>query len=152
MLFRSDSPATGEVVGHGPLPGPIVRDILGHSRGRRWWRRLFTHPGQGGLVGGDPTRRLFDGFLATLITWRDRGWCREAFCGAPIRHLDHVKGNRAGGPTSFGNGRGSCVRHNQNKELPGWAHDVVHDGLGDEPHTVRTTTPTGHTYTSRAGP
>jgi hypothetical protein len=29
---------------------------------------------------------------------------------------------------------------------------VTTDGLGDQPHTVRTTTPTGHTYTSRAGP
>ncbi|WP_051085788.1 DUF222 domain-containing protein [Actinomycetospora chiangmaiensis] len=144
--------AAGELVGHGPVPGGIARDILATSNGRRWWRRLFAHPGHGTLVGGDPRRRLFDGFLAKLITWRDHGWCREAFCTAPIRHLDHIKGAKAGGPTSFGNGRGNCERHNQNNELPGWHHRVVHDGLGEQPHTVETTTPTGHTYTSRAGP
>ena len=38
------------------------------------------------------------------------------------------------------------------KELPGWHHETVHDGHGAHPHTVATTTPTGHTYTSRAGP
>ncbi|GLZ51225.1 hypothetical protein Acsp07_08420 [Actinomycetospora sp. NBRC 106378] len=151
-LTDPDSPKTGELVGHGPLPGGIVVELLRRTGGKRWWRRLFAHPVHGGLVGGDPQRRLFDGFLATLITWRDRAWCREAFCGAPIRHLDHITGKRAGGPTSFGNGRGNCVRHNEDKELPGWHHEVLHDGLGDQPHTVQTTTPTGHTYTSRAGP
>ncbi|NYD36480.1 HNH endonuclease [Actinomycetospora corticicola] len=143
---------TGELIGHGPLPAGIVRDILSSSKGRRWWRRLFTHPAHGTLIGGETQRRLFDGFLTKLITWRDHGWCREAFCTAPIRHIDHITGSKAGGPTSFGNGRGGCVRHNQDKELPGWRHRVVHDGLGDQPHTVQTTTPTGHTYTSRAGP
>ncbi|WP_433800334.1 DUF222 domain-containing protein [Actinomycetospora sp. CA-084318] len=151
-LTDLESPKTAELVGHGPLPGGIVVELLRRTGGRRWWRRLFAHPTHGGLVGGDPTRRLFDGFLAKLITWRDHGWCREAFCDAPIRHLDHIRGSKAGGPTSFRNGRGNCVRHNEDKELPGWRHDVVHDGTGDRPHTVRTTTPTGHTYTSRAGP
>ncbi|WP_245561575.1 DUF222 domain-containing protein [Actinomycetospora chiangmaiensis] len=151
-LTDPQSPTTGELVGHGPLPGPIAREILATSKGRRWWRRLFAHPDHGTLVGGDPQRRLFDGFLATLIRWRDHGWCREPFCTAPGRHLDHIIGKQAGGPTSFGNGRGTCARHNQNKELPGWRHRIVHDGHGNQPHTVVTTTPTGHTYTSRAGP
>ena len=43
-------------------------------------------------------------------------------------------------------------RGNYVREMPGWKVETVHDGLGDQPHTVRTTTPTGHTYTSRAGP
>ena len=38
------------------------------------------------------------------------------------------------------------------REMPGWRVELVHDGLGRHPHTVRTTTPTGHTYVSRAGP
>ena len=151
-LTDPDSTAPGELVGHGPLPAGIVTDLLRHTGGHRWWRRLFAHPAHGGLVGGDPQRRLFDGFLAKLITWRDHGWCREPFCDAPIRHLDHIKGRKAGGPTSFGNGRGGCVRHNEDKELPGWRHELLHDGHGDQPHSVQTTTPTGHTYTSRAGP
>lgn len=44
------------------------------------------------------------------------------------------------------------MRSNQVREMPGWAARLLHDGTGDQPHTVTTTTPTGHTYTSRAGP
>jgi hypothetical protein len=44
------------------------------------------------------------------------------------------------------------VRGNQVKEMPGWAYETTADGLGDTAHTVRTTTPTGHRYDSRAGP
>ena len=44
------------------------------------------------------------------------------------------------------------MRTNQTREMPGWAVRLVHDGSGEHPHTVTTITPTGHTYTSRAGP
>jgi len=140
-----------EILGHGPLPAPLAKQILAESRGRRWWRRLFTAP-HGGIVGGDPTRRCFDGTLATLIGYRDGGRCREPFCDAPARHTDHIIARRHGGPTTFVNGRATCVRSNQVREMPGWAARLLHDGTGDQPHTVTTTTPTGHTYTSRAGP
>jgi hypothetical protein len=143
--------AAAEVTGHGPIPAPIAHDILDNTRGRRWWRRLFTTPA-GGLVGADPRRRCFDGVLAHLIRVRDGGRCRDPFCDAPIRHLDHIHPYRAGGPTSLGNGRGVCVRGNHVRELPGWRVELVHDGRGRHPHTVRTTTPTGHSYVSRAGP
>ena len=151
-LADPDSPATGELVGHGPLPAGIVRDLLRSTAGKRWWRRLFAHPETGTLVGGESRARRFDGFLAALIDLRDGGRCRDPFCDAPIRHHDHIRQSRAGGPTSFTNGRGVCARGNFVREMPGWAVETVHDGLGDQPHTVRTTTPTGHTYTSRAGP
>jgi hypothetical protein len=140
------------VIGHGPLPGGIVRDVLANTAGQRWWRRLFTHPGHRTLVGGDPQKRLFDGVLAKLIELRDHGRCRDPYCDAPIRHHDHITQSRAGGPASFTNGRGVCARGNFVRELPGWQVHLVHDGLGPHPHTVQTTTPTGHTYTSRAGP
>jgi hypothetical protein len=103
-------------------------------------------------VGCDPRRRRFDGVLAHLITIRDGGRCRDPFCDAPIRHIDHIDRRRAGGTTSFTNGRGTCARGNYVREMPGWHVELVHDGLGPQPHTVRTTTPTGHTYTSTAGP
>ena len=141
-----------EVVGHGPIPAGIARDLLHSSQGRRWWRRLFTLPDGGPLVGGDPRRRCFDGFLARLIGIRDGGRCRDPYCDAPIRHIDHIHPHRAGGPTTLANGRGVCARGNYVREMPGWRVDVVHDGLGRHPHTVRITTPTGHTYTSTAGP
>ena len=152
LLIDPDSPATGDLVGHGPVPGGIVRDLLASTGGKRWWRQLFSHPRHGTLVGGDPTRRLFDGFLAQLIDLRDGGRCRDPYCDAPIRHRDHIIQSRAGGPTSFTNGRGVCARGNFVREMPGWQVHTVHDGLSDQPHTVETTTPTGHTYTSRAGP
>jgi hypothetical protein len=148
----TDPDVPGELVGHGPLPGGIVGDLLRSTRGKRWWRRLFSHPAHGTLIGGDPRRRLFDGFLAHLIDLRDGGRCRDAFCDAPIRHHDHIRASRAGGPTSLANGRGVCARGNYTREMPGWDVHTLADGLGDTPHTVRTTTPTGHTYTSRAGP
>jgi hypothetical protein len=47
------------------------------------------------------------------------------------------------------------VRCNLVKEEPGWLSEVLHDGLGltdARPHTVRTTTPTGHRYGSTAPP
>ena len=147
-------PATGgaaDITGLGPIPAPIAHDILDNTQGRRWWRRLFTTP-TGGLVGADPRRRCFDGVLAHLVRVRDGGRCRDPFCDAPIRHLDHIRPYRAGGPTSLGNGRGVCVRGNHVRELPGWRVELVHDGRGRHPHTVRTTTPTGHFYVSRAGP
>jgi HNH endonuclease len=90
--------------------------------------------------------------LAALIGLRDGGPCREPFCDAPARQVDHIHPYRAGGPTTFTNGRATCVRSNQMRETPGWHARLVHDGLGEHPHTVDTTTPTGHTYTSRAGP
>jgi hypothetical protein len=145
------SAPVAEVLGYGPLPVPLAREILAESQGRRWWRRLFTAP-HGGIIGGDPTRRCFDGTLATLIGYRDGGRCREPFCDAPARHTDHIVAHRAGGPTTFTNGRATCVRSNQAREMPGWQVRLAHDGHGDHPHTVITVTPTGHTYTSRAGP
>ena len=148
----SDTAASGELVGYGPLPADIVHEILNTTGGKKWWRRLFAHPKSGCIVGGESRQRFFDGLLAKLIDLRDHGRCREPYCGAPSRHHDHVQPARDDGPTSFGGGRATCVRSNQVKEMPGWRHDVIHDGLGDQPHTVQTTTPTGHTYTSRAGP
>src|SRR5690349_12499760 len=139
--------AAAEVTGHGPIPAPIAHDILATTRGHRWWRRLFTTP-TGGLVGADPRRRCVDGVRAHLIRVRDGGRCRDPFCDAPIRHLDHIHPYRAGGSTSLANGRGVCARGNYVREMPGWRVELVRR----HPHTVRTTTPTGHTYISRAGP
>ena len=48
------------LAGVGPVPGPLAREIVLNSQGRRWWRRLFTQPaGEGGsvVIGGDPQRR-----------------------------------------------------------------------------------------------
>jgi hypothetical protein len=151
-LLDPESARCAEVTGFGPVPSGIVRDLLADTAGQAWWRRLFAMPEGGPLVGGDAKRRRFDGWLAKLIRMRDGGTCRDPFCDAEIRHIDHIVQRRHGGPTSYANGRGVCARGNFVREMPGWSVEVVHDGLGAEPHTVRITTPTGHTYTSRAGP
>jgi Domain of unknown function (DUF222) len=82
-----------EVAGFGPIPAGLADQIIGRTSGSRWWRRLFTAPTRDGrgsiIVGGDPAARRFTGWLAKLITLRDR-WCREPFCTAPIRHVDHI--------------------------------------------------------------
>ena len=147
LRCRTDRGAAAEITGYGPIPATIARDVLAGTEGRRWWRRLFASP-TGDLVGGDPRRRCFDGVLAHLVRVRDGGRCRDPFCDAPIRHLDHIHPHRAGGPTSLANGRGVCARGNYVREMPGWRVELVRR----HPHTVRTTTPTGHAYVSRAGP
>lgn len=116
----------------------------------------------------DSHRRPFDGQLRAFVVLRDQGTCRTPWCDAPIRHVDHITGAAAGGPTSADNGQGLCERCNYVKELPGWHTDTLpaadpldHDpnprsgsrsGSRSRPHTVRTTTPTGHTYHSTAPP
>lgn len=149
-LLDPDHPGTADITGYGPVPARVAADILAATGGRRWWRRLFTASDTGLLIGGDSRRRLFDGFLARLINLRDGGRCRDPFCDAPIRHTDHVEPFRHGGPTSYTNGRGVCARGNYVREMPGWHVELIADGLGDEPHTVRVTTPTGHSYTDSA--
>jgi Domain of unknown function (DUF222) len=147
-LTHPDQTHTATLHGAGPLPADLARHILTTSRGRKWWRRLFTTP-TGHLAGGDPTRRRFDGWLGRLLTLRDHT-CRDPYCDAPIRHLDHITRHADGGPTTLPNGRGTCARGNYTRELPGWHVTLLHDGTTHHPHTIEVTTPTGHRYQSRA--
>jgi hypothetical protein len=145
----NQTPAT--IPGNGVIPAELARQIIRHSKGRRWWRRLFTAPAggvdsaSGPIIGGDPFRRRFDGWLAQLITLRDQT-CRDPYCDAAIRHLDHIHG----GPTNLANGRGVCERGNYIREMPGWHIRLLDDGLHGRPHSITITTPTGHRYTSTA--
>jgi hypothetical protein len=141
-----------QLLGFGPLPGPLAREVVLNSKGRKWWRRLFTQPAGGSgmaVLGGDPHRRRFDGWLAQLIELRDQT-CRDPYCEAPIRHTDHVVPFRSDGPTTLANGRGVCARGNYVREMPGWNVEVIRSGLIGRPHAIQITTPTGHRYTSEA--
>ena len=150
-LLDPDLAEPAEMLGFGPIPAGLADEIIGCTGGRRWWRRLFTAPARDGngsmIVGGDPAARRFTGWLAKLLALRDR-CCREPFCTAPIRHLDHIVPARDGGPTSFENGRGVCEHHNYLREMPGWRIQRVSEP--GERHTTITTTRTGHHYLSRA--
>jgi hypothetical protein len=134
------------------LPTELARQLLATSRGRIWWRRLFTRRAglsETAIVGGDPQRRRFDGWLAQLIALRDQT-CRDPHCDAPIRHTDHIVPVRDGGTTTLTNGRGVCERGNYVREMPGWRVDLIEPGLTGRPHVVLITTPTGHRYSSEA--
>jgi hypothetical protein len=71
---------------------------------------------------------------------------------APPRYatLNHITPYRDGGETTVDNGRGVCERHNHIRELPGWKVETLQFGSGGHPSVIATTTPTGHTYLSRA--
>lgn len=141
-----DRPA--ELRDYGPIPAPLARRLLHDTRGSLFLRRLFTAPG-GQIIGADDRRRRFPGALARLIAHRDQR-CRDPFCDAPIRHLDHITRHTDGGPTNYSNGRGVCARGNYTREMPGWHLKLLDDGLRGQPHAVAVTTPTGHVYTSQA--
>lgn len=148
-LLDANNQTPAELNGYGPLPADLARDLLATSKGKLWWRRLYAAPVGGPLVGGDPHRRHFDGHLKKLIRWRDGG-CRDPFCDAPIRHLDHIQRYTDGGLTIYPNGRGACERGNYAREMPGWTIETVSSGLDGQHHTIKITTPTGHSYLSRA--
>ena len=111
-------------------------------------RRLYLDPVSGELVAMESTARAFPAGLARLIRTRDQS-CRTPWCDAPIRHIDHIQPHADGGPTSYTNGQGLCEACNQAKEAPGWTATPAARNPGTR-HTVRITTPTGHSYTSTA--
>jgi len=127
-----------------------------------WIRRLYTAPGTGELIGMDSRARLFPAGLRRFIEARDNT-CRTPYCGAPIRHLDHIVPWHRGGETTAVNGAGLCEACNHNKETPGWtarpvgraepANRVEPDARPpDGRHALELTTPSGHVYLSFAPP
>jgi hypothetical protein len=110
-----------------------------------WLRRLYASPTTGELVAMDSRARVFPAGLARFVRLRDQV-CRNPWCDAPIRHIDHVQSYASGGPTSAMNGEGLCEACNYAKDAPRWR---ARSGPGG---TVTTTTPTGHTFTTRPPP
>ncbi len=134
--------------GFGPAPAELVRRLMlaSDAAAQVWLRRVYADPTTGELAAIDARRRRFDGPLRRLLVARDQ-WCRTPWCGAPIRHADHVDPAHGGGPTELGNGQGLCEACNQAKEAPGWsARTRAHPRSTD----IETTTPTRHRYRSRA--
>lgn len=126
--------------GYGPLPAALARRLV-RGAGKVFIRRLFTAPGDGEVVGMESRRRPFPAGLRRMLVVRDQV-CRTPWCGAPIRHLDHVLPAAAGGPTSIGNAQALCEACNHAKQAPGWASRPGPGGAVD------TITPTGHRYRS----
>src|SRR5580765_3700861 len=128
-----------------------------------WLRRLYLSPDGRDLVAMDSRRRTFGGLLRQFLVLRDQT-CRVPWCEAPIRAVDHATPHARGGPTHAEQADGTCVRHNNVKEEPGWNYQVTRTGLhhpdhadlddpkGPGPHTMTVTTPAGTAYESTAPP
>ena len=151
LLAGQDSAAL--IGGYGPVPAADARELvasaLADPRSRATLRRLYGRPSSGALVALESRSRLFPKGLADFIALRDQR-CRTPYCDAPIRHTDHARPHRDGGPTSAANGSGRCERCNYTKEVPGWdVRGEIDDG---NTHTGYVTTPTGAHYRSTAPP
>lgn len=120
-----------------------------HDQAQVTLRRLYLEPATGELVAMDSKARYFPPALARLIRTRDQT-CRTPWCDAPIRHIDHIRPHAEEGPTSYANGQGLCEACNHAKEAPGWKARTT--DVPGQRHTVRTITPTGHSYRSVAPP
>lgn len=82
-----------------------------------WVRRLYTDPVTGVLTDRDNRKRLFTGALRAFLISRDQT-CRNTWCGAPVRHVDHVQRHSDHGATDPDNGQGLCARCNLARERP----------------------------------
>ena len=133
-----DHPAT--VIGGGVIPAELARRTL-TTDAKVLLRRLYFDPA-GRLAAMESVSRCFTTAQRSFLTLRDQT-CRTPFCDAPIRHADHVIPAEHGGPTTITNGQGLCETCNYTKTSDGWTQQPDGD-------TIETTTPTGHTYRSRA--
>jgi hypothetical protein len=140
------------IEGYGPIPAGVARNLvaaaLTDEQSTATLRRLYRHPGTGALLAMESRSRRFPKGLAKFIGLRDQR-CRTPYCDAPIRHRDHAQPRHRDGPTSAGNGVGSCERCNYVKEAPGWK---VSAGEQNGVHTAHYRTPTGAQYRSTAPP
>lgn len=150
LLGDDNSPAA--IDGYGPIPAEVARTLVeraaADSRSAATVRRLYANPKTGALVAMESKARKFPAGLAEFIGLRDQT-CRTPYCDAPIRHRDHARPWRRGGPTTADNGLGSCAHCNYIKESPGW-HVTTHDENGR--HIAEYVTPTGAHYQSTAPP
>ncbi len=109
------------IEGYGTIPSDAALASLAAPHGadrdvQAVLRRLYTHPDSGELVAVESHARTFPTALARMIRMGQAG-CAGPFCGAPIRHIDHLQAFADGGSTSLANGAGSCAHCNWTREL-----------------------------------
>jgi hypothetical protein len=150
LLGGDETPAV--VGGYGPIPAAVARNLVGAAvadeKSKCTLRRLYRHPRTAQLVAMESRSRFFPKGLADFIGVRDQR-CRTPYCDAPIRHRDHALPRNRGGPTSAGNGLGSCERCNYVKESSGWQVTTADE---NSTHAAEFVTPTGAHYHSTAPP
>ena len=142
---NGDRPA--HLIGYGPIPADLARRLAVSAADAEvaWLRRLYATPDTGRLIGMDSQRRIFPAGLAKFIEVRDQ-YCSTPWCDAPIRHIDHALPHHQHGATSEDNGNGVCAQCNYARQAPDWQ---IRPEDGPR-HTLRVTTPTGHSYRSTA--
>jgi len=128
-------------------PRHLCQELTDRSQFAVLLRRLYTAPGSGELLTMDSKARFFPQQLRRFIRIRDHT-CRTPYCDAPIRHIDHVIPWHSEGSTNLQNGAGLCEACNHTKETPGWSAKSMPGDM----HTIRVSTPTGHSYKSKAPP
>jgi hypothetical protein len=149
-VLLGDDDGFGWAEHYGPVPGDLLREwvaVNAEQGVEQRVRRLYAKPATGELVSMDSKSRRFDGALADYLRLRDQR-CRNSWCDALVRHLDHAKDHADGGETSAENGQGLCEYCNYAKQAPGWS---ARPRPGPR-HTIETVTPTGHRYLSTAPP
>ncbi|MDQ2788385.1 MAG: HNH endonuclease [Actinomycetota bacterium] len=142
LLGLDDQP--GELVGYGPIPAELARQIAADGT----WRRLLCDPVSGTLLDHGRATYTPPAGLAEFVRARDV-YCRHPICGqrAASADLDHTiayhPDDPDGGTTSEHNLHASCRHHHRLKtHIEGWRVEQHSDDR------VTWTTPTGHTYTS----
>jgi hypothetical protein len=143
-VLLGDRDGSAQVDDYGPVPGELLREwIATHAEQgvQDWVSRLYQQPQTGELVAMDKNGRRFEGKLAEFLRLRDRR-CRNPWCNAPIRHLDHAEDYARGGKTSAHNGEGLCEACNHAKQAAQWSARPIDGPV----HTIEIITPTGHRY------
>ena len=127
LINAGDDPV--DLPGYGPIPAPVARNLLmsGGTKIRDRLRRLYARPGGRELIAMESRARLFPEYLKRFILYRDRT-CRTPWCGAPIRHADHIQPAADGGVTSAANAQGLCAQCNLIKAL----NDAIGNGAMDQ--------------------
>lgn len=142
LLGLDDQP--GELVGYGPIPAELARQITAEGT----WRRLLCDPISGTLLDYGRSTYAPPAGLAEFVRARDV-YCRNPICRqrAATADLDHTIAYHPhdpdGGTTSEHNLHASCRHHHRLKtHAQGWQVEQHSDDR------ITWTTPTGHTYTS----
>ncbi|GLY70433.1 HNH endonuclease signature motif containing protein [Amycolatopsis taiwanensis] len=133
-----------ELVGHGPIPGEIARQIMADPRSV--WRKVTCDPTSGAVLDVGRTRYRPPAALDEFVRVRDHT-CRMPGCRRPAQRcdVDHHRDFQRGknGLTSQGNLTSLCRNHHRLKDVQGWGFNL--DSATGE---LTVTTPTGRRHTT----
>lgn len=128
----------GELVGYGPVPAPLVRELAGDAS----WTRWVSDPATGQVTDVQRRRYRPSAAVAALVRARDLQ-CRFPTCrrSARVCDIDHVVAFPAG-DTHPENLATECRQHHLVKHRGGFAVSIEPDG------STTWTTPTGQRVTT----